>query len=100
MGVLKFRLPSQDLARWRAPLRKAYVTGMDRTPSRLNVELRAGLMLCHREPNESGRLFVPWPVEGFGELIIGTATLAERPEPYDLLVELARGRLNEVRNQL
>jgi hypothetical protein len=32
--------------------------------------------------------------------IIGTATLSERPIPYVLAVELARGKLNDVRNQL
>ena len=100
MGVFKFQLPSQDLARLRPHLRKAYVTGQDRTPSRLDVELRSGVLVCHRDTNESGRLFVPWFVEGLGVLIIGTATLGERFEPYDLAVELARGRLNEVRNQL
>ena len=100
MGVFKFQLPSQDLARLRPHLRKAYVTGQDRTPSRLDVELRSGVLVCHRDTNESGRLFVPWLVEGLGVLIIGTATLGERFEPYDLAVELARGRLNEVRNQL
>ena len=42
MGVFKFQLPSQDLARLRPHLRKAYVTGLDRTPSRLDVELRPG----------------------------------------------------------
>ena len=57
-------------------------------------------MICHRDTNESGRLFVPWPVEGFGTPIVGTATLAERTEPYNLAVELARGKLNDVRNQL
>ena len=31
---------------------------------------------------------------------MGTATLAERPAPYVLAVELARGKLNDVRNQL
>jgi hypothetical protein len=100
MGVFKFQLPSQDMARLRPHLRKAYVTGQDRTPSRLDVELRSGVLVCHRDNNESGRLFIPWSVEGLGELIIGTATLGERFEPYDLVVELARGRLNEVRNQL
>ena len=58
-------------------------------------------MTCHRQTtNESGRLFLPWPVEGFGTPIVGTATLIERPEPYRLAVELARGKLNDVRNQL
>src|SRR3954462_12527836 len=100
MGVLKFQLTSPDAASRLPELRKAYVTGLDRTPSRLAVEFRQGLMVCHRESNESGRLFVPWPVPGFGTPIVGTATLGERREPYNLAVELARGRLNDVRNQL
>ena len=57
-------------------------------------------MTCIRETTESGRLFVPWPIEGHGTPIVGTATLAERPAPYVLAVELARGKLNDVRNQL
>ena len=79
MGVLKFQLPSPDLARRLAGFRKAYITGLDRTPGRLSVEFRNGLMTCHRETNESGRLFVPWPIAGYGTPIVGTATLAERP---------------------
>jgi len=99
MGVLKFQVNSPDLASRQAELRKAYVTGLDRTPSRLSVEFRHGVMVCQRESSESGRLFVPWPVEGYGTPVVGTATLAERPAPYNLAVELARGKLNDVRNQ-
>jgi len=69
------RLTAGDLTSRLAELRKAYVTGLDRTPSRLGIEFRQGLMICHRDSNESGRLFVPWPVEGFGTPIVGTATL-------------------------
>jgi hypothetical protein len=100
MGALKFQVTSPDLASRLPDLRRAFVTGLDRTPTRLSVEFRQGLMVCHRESGESGRLFVPWPVPGHGLPIVGTATLAERREPYDLAVELARGKLNEVRNQL
>ncbi|MGE3819958.1 MAG: hypothetical protein AB7I30_11010, partial [Isosphaeraceae bacterium] len=100
MGVLKFQVTSPDLAGRVPDLRKAYATGLDRTPSRLTVEIRQGLMICHRDSAESGRLFVPWPVPGHGTPVIGTATLAERPEPYNLAVELARGKLNDVRNQV
>jgi hypothetical protein len=100
MGVLKFQVTSPDLASRLAELRKAYVTGLDRTPSRLTVDFRQGLMICHRESGESGRLFVPWPIAGYGTPIVGTATLAERREPYNLAVELARGKLNDVRNLL
>jgi hypothetical protein len=99
MGVLKFSLPANDLARRLPGLRKAYMTGLDRTPGRLNIEFRNGLMACFRETSESGRLFVPWPIPGYGTPIVGTATLAERPAPYVLALELARGKLNDVRNQ-
>lgn len=99
MGVLKFRLNSPEPVHRAAELRKAYITGLDRTPERLAVEVRPGLLVCQRETPESGRLHVPWPVEGFGTPIVATATLVERAEPYDLGVELARGKLNEVRNQ-
>jgi hypothetical protein len=75
------------------------MTGLDRTPSRLGIDVRPGLMTCHRETSESGRLFVPWPVPGHGTPIVGTATLLERPESYNLALELARGKLNDVRNQ-
>ena len=49
MGVLKFRLTSPDAASRLADLRKAYVTGLDRTPSRLIVEIRKDLLICQRE---------------------------------------------------
>jgi Glycosyl hydrolase family 10 len=100
MGVMKFRLPSNEANRKVPDYRKAYITGLDRTPGRLAVELRNGVMSCMRDSTESGRLFVPWPIEGFGMPLVGTATLAERPAPYMLAVELARGKLNDIRNQL
>ncbi len=100
MGVMKFRLPPNEALRGVPDFRKAYITGLDRTPGRLAVELRNGVMTCARDSTESGRLFVPWPIEGFGMPLVGTATLAERPAPYTLAVELARGKLNDIRNQL
>lgn len=96
---MKFRLVPPDLPSKLPDLRKAYVTGPDRTPARSQVELRAGAMVLHRDSPESGRLHVPWPVAGFGEPVVATATLAERPASYDLAVELARGKLNDVLNQ-
>lgn len=99
MGLHRFRYSPQDQGARPPGLKRAYITGLDRTPSRTNVEVRPGLLTCRRDDPESGRLHVPWPVEGFGQPVVSTATLAERPEPYDLAVELARGRLNDVRNQ-
>jgi hypothetical protein len=96
---MKFRLPSNESPQRLSDYRKAYITGLDRTPGRLGVELRNGLLTCVRDTPESGRLFVPWPIEGHGTPIVGTATLAERTAPYVLAVELARGKLNDIRNQ-
>lgn len=98
MGLFKFRLPSSESDP--TDLSQAYVTGQDRTPSRVRVEVREDVLTIHRDNSESGRIFVPWPVKGFGRPFVGTATLAERPQPYNLAVELARGKLNDVRNQL
>ncbi len=102
MGLLKFKLtsPAPDSFSWEP--RKAYVTGLDRTPSRVQVETRteAPQLLVHRDTAESGRLFIPWKVDGQGMPMVGTATLSERGDTYELAVELARGKLNDVRNQL
>jgi hypothetical protein len=97
MGLSKFRLSP---AVSRKAVGRAYVTGLDRTATRLRTSIDGDILVCQREANESGRLFVPWPIEGYGSAYIGTATLAERAQPYDLAVELARGKLNDVRNQL
>lgn len=99
MGLMQFRFHPPDIAARVPELSSAYVTGQDRTPGRGVVQVGPGLLTCHRETPESGRLHVPWPVRGHGIPVISTATLAERPDPYDLAVELARGRLNDVRNQ-
>ncbi len=97
MAVFKYRLsPLAD----RTALGRAYMTGLDRSATRIRVSIEGDLLVCRREGEESGRLFVPWPIPGFGTAYVGTATLGERAEPYDLAVELARGKLNDVRNQL
>ncbi len=100
MGVITFRLPSFDPGRATPDLRHAYGMGLDRMPSRLRIEPRNGYLTCYKDNPESIRFFVPWPVPGHGMPIVGTATLVERPAPYNLEVELARGKLNDVRNQV
>src|SRR5439155_20144086 len=46
-----------------------------------------------------GYLIVPWTVDGAGRLMGSSATLIERPQPYRIGVELARGKLNQLRGQ-
>src|SRR5207244_2278686 len=52
-----------------------------------------------RDVDESGYLTVPWEINGAGRLMASSATLIERPQPYRIGVELARGKLNQLRGQ-
>ncbi|ADV61272.1 glycoside hydrolase family 10 [Isosphaera pallida ATCC 43644] len=100
MGTHKFRLPPSDILTPPVEVRRGYLVGPDRTPIRTMIEVRPGQLLCHRDITDSGRLQLPWPIPGHGLPVVGTATLSERATPYDLVVELARGRLNDLRNQI
>lgn len=78
----------------------AHLVGVDRMPWLSQVDRRGRLMTIRRAINESGQVHIPWPVEGYGDVFVQTASLMERDEPYRLGVELARGEVNKVRNQL
>lgn len=58
------------------------------------------LISVSRNRDESGRLYVLYPLEQHGEMLICTGTLPVREKPYELLTELARGTLNRLRNQI
>src|SRR5437764_4122145 len=57
-------------------------------------------LVIERNEDDSGRVFVPWRMGNSGPLLICTSTLMERDRPYLLEVELARGMLNNLRNQI
>src|SRR5262249_43314169 len=57
------------------------------------------LLRVSRVVDESGYLIVPWTIDGRGQMMGTSATLIERSRPYNLLVELARGKVNQVRCQ-
>ncbi|MDP6445750.1 MAG: hypothetical protein QF805_18285 [Pirellulaceae bacterium] len=78
---------------------RAYLAGMEGIPWRRRVDWRDGALTLTRELPDSGNLYIPWDVAEFGQLVVSTASLREREEPYHLPLELARGTLNRVRNQ-
>jgi hypothetical protein len=96
MGTLTFLLP--DPARPDPPAGIRFAGGYDLAP--LPVEIRAvpGRLTLERPENDSGFVMVPWPV-GHEQLVVSTATLRQRPEPYRIAIELVRGKLNSIRNQ-
>lgn len=98
VGGLRFLVPEPDRLGVHVADR-VYVAGYDQVPWPCRVRLRDTELLIERDVADSGRVYVPWWVNGHGELTLSTATLMERPQPYHLVVELARGKLNQVRNQ-
>ncbi len=78
---------------------RVYMAGYDQVPWPCRVRLRGTELVIERDVADSGKVYIPWSVNGHGELTLCTATLMERPRPYHLSVELARGKLNQVRNQ-
>jgi hypothetical protein len=99
MGLMRFVVHDRD----RIPtdgLDHVHMCGQEDLPWFARVYFSGDHLVVERNESESGRVFVPWRIGERGPLLIGTATLMERNEPYLLEVELARGMLNTLRNQL
>ncbi|MEX2113914.1 MAG: endo-1,4-beta-xylanase [Pirellulales bacterium] len=99
MGVMKFLVPRRDDFALDA-VERAYMAGLDEIPWRARIHWSDDGLSVERAEADSGNLFVPCLVDGRGELVLSTACLMERPLPYHLHVELARGTLNRLRNQI
>jgi len=99
MGQMRFVVsPPGQLSPENA--QQAYLAGPDLIPWQRRVQFHGNELLIERGMPDSGQLCIPWQVGGDGILTLSTASLMERPSPYHLSVELARGKLNQVRNQL
>src|SRR5262245_35797886 len=100
MGTMQFQLPPNLPADALAELERASVAGgQDCMPYPTQTILEDGQLLVHRRVEESGCLQTPWNVTGAGRLMTSSATLMERLAPYHLAVELARGKINQLRSQ-
>jgi hypothetical protein len=100
MGTMTFLLPAGLDGDTVRDLERACVSGgPDNMPWLTQARIESGRLVLQRAADESGNLAVPWPINGFGRLMGFSATLMERPQPYDLVTELARGKVNQVRCQ-
>ena len=100
MGVIRFIFHPEQLTDGVSNLYRAYLSGFDNRVFPTRVEIDGNLMTCRRQTSESGKLHVSWPIPGFGRPLTSTSSLREREEPYLLLVELARGKIGALRDQL
>ncbi len=98
MGLMRFTIPRDRLSE--ETIGRAYLTGLDRVPWHVETRQENGELVLERAVADSGNLNILWPIEGHGDLMLSTGTLMERAEPYRLPLELARGKMSQVRNQL
>src|SRR5713101_3930190 len=100
MGVMTFLLPPGLSPALLGELERACVAGgQDNMPWPTEVHVEPGKLTVCREVDESGALMVPWEIDGVGRLMGTTATLVERTPPYPFRIELARGKVHQLRSQ-
>ena len=99
MGQMRFTLQHRDRIS-AAALKGIYVAGSEEIPWSTRASWEDDILVVERTISDSGAVYVPWRVDGLGQCILSTATLAERLRPYQLEVELARGLLNRIRNRV
>ncbi len=112
MGTIHLKLPESLRSQKLEELQPSYFTGLpDYMPWVTNVQVVNGELCVGKEVSESGCLCVPITLpsslngqampglDGQSPIMLMTATLVERLEAYRLLTELARGKVNQLRNQ-
>lgn len=99
MGLMRLIVHDRD----RIPpdgLDQIHMCGQDDLPWFSRAYFSGDQLIIERNEDDSGRVFVPWRIGESTPVLINTSTLVERDRPYLLEVELARGMLNNLRNQL
>lgn len=99
MGSIRFQVPHPERINESA-VERSYMAGLDGIPWPCQTSLSGDCLIVSRETSESGNFYISWPVRGYGEVILSTASLMERDTSYYLPVELARGTINRIRNQM
>lgn len=100
MGTMTFQLPPNPPCDARHECERACViSGQDGMPYATHARVEGDRLILQRDGDESGSALVPWHIDGRGLLMTATGTLMERSAAYALLMELARGKVNQVRSQ-
>ncbi len=99
MGLMRFVVTPPERVTEEA-VQQAYLSGIDRTSWPVETTLTGDELVLRRAVSDSGCLHVPWQVEGHGRITLSTGSLSEQFGPYHLPLELARGTIAQLRNQL
>src|SRR5436309_389188 len=100
MGTMTFHLPAGLTADTARELERACLAGgPDNMPWPTQLHTSPGMLSLGRSMDESGYLVAPWPIDTIGQVMGTSATLMERVRPYNFVIELARGKVNQLRCQ-
>ena len=101
MGQVTFLLPKHLTETESRQLQQAhFVATYECVPVPTRTQLTQNRLTLEKEGNESNYVEVAWPIEEHGLIRLRTATLIEHQRPYNLLQELCRGKLNQIRLRL
>ncbi|QDV69597.1 hypothetical protein Poly24_33130 [Rosistilla carotiformis] len=98
MGLFRFEVPESfraSVPHWEA----AYISGIEGIPWYGRVTCKDDQLLIQRNIDESGKISIPWPIEGTGPRVLQSCSLRQRETPYFLPLELARGACSNIRGQ-
>jgi len=93
MGIMKFHVPTGGAIPGELDLGRAYLIGPEDEPIRSQMRAFDDLLFCEKRVEGSAALVLPCTIPEVGRVMLGTTHLPERERPYNLLVELLRGRL-------
>ena len=99
MGITSFFVPQPDRLTAQA-VSQCYMQGIEEVPWQSSNTLKERLLSIQRASSDSGQLYIPWPVTGRGRVTLCTTCLRESEEFYHLPLELARGTVGRLRNQV
>lgn len=99
MGVMRFVFDPPELFDQYPELRRGYITGLDGRVHPTRIDAEGSIVSFRRQSSDSGKVHVPYPVDGHGRPVLTTASLPEREQPYILALELLRGKLSDIRDQ-
>jgi hypothetical protein len=99
MGQIGFLVPLAEYLPEEG-LSRAYLAALDQLPWHTRVTRTTKGLLVERSEGESGYFHILWQTATRGRVVLITGTIAERAEPYNLSVELARGMVCRLRNQV
>lgn len=99
MGVLCFHVPNAEQYDPQV-FDTAYVTGIEGIPWPCISTRRGDQLTIQRDIDESGKLHIVWPTRTFGNVTLMTTSLKVDTGLYNLPLELCRGTIIRLRNQI